>query len=152
MPVGRIIDDERDISKESGEMISPGAGGALVIFIGYVKGIVSGKIVMELEYSSYDPYASQKLEEIAREESEEEGVLDVRIYHRVGRLKPGDPTIYILVSAVDRKTAFSTAQRVLERVKHEVPIFKLERREDGEYWVVGGGTRVRRDEMREPHH
>ncbi len=146
MPLGRIVREEIDLSKESAEMLTPGAGGALVVFVGFVKGVVDGKEVKELEYSSYDPYASEKLKEIAQEESRGEKVLDVRIYHRVGRLKPGDPTVYILVSAVNRGIAFSTAQRVLERIKREVPIFKLEKREDGEYWVMGQ-TRIRRTEV-----
>jgi len=45
----------------------------------------------------------------------------------VGSLRPGDATLYVFVSAVNREVAFRVAREALERVKHEVPIFKLER-------------------------
>jgi len=119
-------------------------GGAIVCFIGYVKEFVDGREVYELEYSAYEPYATHKLEEIAREEGAKNNVLAVKIIHRVGRLKPGESTIYIIVASRSRREAFETASRILERVKHEVPIFKLEKRSDGEYWVIGDKRRVKR--------
>jgi len=147
MPEGRIIRDSINVDSVANEIMraSSKAGcGALVIFVGYVKGMVEGHEVRELEYSAYEPYASRKLQEIAEEECRDDGVLDVRIYHRVGSLRPGEPTIYIFVSAVGRAKAFDKARKVLERVKHEVPIFKLEKRADGEYWVIGDGVRMKR--------
>jgi molybdopterin synthase catalytic subunit len=52
------------------------------------------------------------------------------------------------VSAVNREVAFRVAREALERVKHEVPIFKLERRDDGDYWVVGDGRRIPKEKKR----
>lgn len=119
--------------------------GALVIFIGHVKGVVeNGKEVYELIYEAYEPYASKKLHEIACEAAKHENVVDVRIYHRISKLKPKDETLYIFVTATDRKTAFKTAENVLEQVKKEAPIWKLEIRDDGEYWIVGNGKRIPR--------
>lgn len=40
-----------------------------------------------------------------------------------------------------------TLSRILERVKAEPPIFKLEKRDDGEYYVIGEGRRVKREEI-----
>ncbi len=144
---GKIVREEIDVDKVVKNIIantySEGAG-ALVVFIGYVKGVVEGHTVNELDYQAYEPYATKKLQEIVSEEKEE-GVLSIVVYHRVGDLKPGEPTIYVFVSALDRKKAFEKARRILERVKHEVPIFKLEKRNDGEYWVLGDRNRVRRE-------
>ncbi|MEM4691399.1 MAG: molybdenum cofactor biosynthesis protein MoaE, partial [Desulfurococcaceae archaeon] len=61
-----------------------------------------------------------------------------------GNLKPGEPTVYMAVASISRKEALETASRVRERIKKEVPIFKLEKRVDGEYWVIGDGIRVSR--------
>ncbi|RLG77113.1 MAG: molybdenum cofactor biosynthesis protein MoaE [Thermoprotei archaeon] len=147
MPEGKVIKDLVDVNaiiREMAESTSMKGGGALAIFVGYVKGVIDGNEVHELEYSAYEPYASRKLQEIAEEECRDDGVLDVRIYHRVGSLRAGEPTIYIFVSAVGRAKAFDKARKVLERIKHEVPIFKLEKRADGEYWVIGDGVRMRR--------
>ncbi|MCS7128838.1 MAG: molybdenum cofactor biosynthesis protein MoaE [Desulfurococcaceae archaeon] len=132
------------------ELISKTAGtgaGALASFIGFVKGLVNGSSVIELEYTAYEPYASRKILEIAEEESLDEDVAGVYVVHRVGRLKPGEPTIYVFVAARSREKAFEKAKRILERVKMEVPIYKLERRSDGEYWVIGDGLRIPRGKL-----
>jgi molybdopterin synthase catalytic subunit len=139
---GRIDLDE--VYREIMESTSRVGGGAIVSFIGYVKGLVDDKKVYELEYSVYEPYTSAKLKEIAVEEYKKYNLLAVRIYHRVGRLKPGEPTVYIIVAARGRREAFEAAREILERVKREPPIFKLEKREDGEYWIIGDHRRVKR--------
>lgn len=121
-------------------------GGAIVCFIGFVKGVVDNKKVYRLDYSAYEPYASKKLEEIAREEAEKHNLLGVRLFHRIGELEPGEHTIYIVVASRSRHEAFNGAKEILERVKREVPIYKLEHREDGDYWVIGDGERIKRRE------
>jgi len=118
--------------------------GAVVIFIGFVKGVVGNKKVYALSYEAYEPYASEKLREIVNEALRREGVIDVRVYHKIMSLKPKEPTVYIVAAAVSRQVAFDVAREVLERVKKEVPIWKLEIRENGEYWVIGNGKRVPR--------
>lgn len=146
MPEGKIVSDRVDLNKMLEELAKHSAMGAggLALFIGVVKGVVDGCRVMELEYEAYEPHASSRLDEIARDEASRENVLDIRVYHRIGKLKPGEPTLYIAVAAVDRKSAIETLSRVLERVKHEPPVFKLEKREDGDFWIVGDGRRVER--------
>jgi molybdopterin synthase catalytic subunit len=139
---GRVSVDEV-ISRVASRASREGAG-ALVIFVGFVKGVVEGNEVRSLDYEAYEPYASKILKEIADKYASLSGVTDVIIYHRVGSLKPGEPTIYVFVSAKDRKTAFKVAAEALEEVKHRAPIFKLERRSDGDYWVMGDGVRVPR--------
>jgi len=120
-------------------------GGAIVVFQGYVKGVVEGEEVEYLEYTAYQEYAEEALCRLAREVAEGHGVLEAHVYHRVGRLGPGEPTIYIVVAARGRREAFSAAAELLERVKHEAPIFKLEKRSSGEYWVLGDKRIPRRE-------
>lgn len=141
-----VVRGKLDLNRLIEEIIneSNGEAGAVVLFIGFVKKKVDGKLVHRLDYDVYEPYATTKLNEIVEEESRRNGVLSIKAYHRVGSLKPGEPVVYIAVSSVKRVEAFDTARRVLERVKNEVPIFKLEVREDGEFWIIGDGLRVRR--------
>lgn len=119
--------------------------GAIVIFIGIVKGYVEGHRVYELIYDAYEPYASKSLEKIAFEEAMNNNIDAIEIMHRVGSAKPGEKTLYIAVVAKKRKEAIETLSKVLERVKHEVPIFKLEKRDDGEYWIIGESKRIKRN-------
>lgn len=144
--VGVIKDDvELDSTLKALARQAAGKGcGALVMFMGFVKGVVEGSAVRELVYEAHESYALRKLREIGEWAVKEFGVEDVVILHRVGALRPGDPTIYVIVTAVTRSKAFEAAAQVLERVKHEAPIYKLEVREDGEYWVLGDGKRLRR--------
>ncbi|MCX8137432.1 MoaD family protein [Pyrobaculum aerophilum] len=145
---GGVIDHAVDLNKEVEDIIKNTAhlgGGGVVIFVGYVKGKVDKAAVNVLEYEAYEPYASSKIKEIEAWARDQAGVLDARIYHVVGALKPGDHTLYVFVSAINRDIAFRVAREALERVKHEVPIFKLERRSDGEFWVVGDGKRIPRN-------
>jgi len=46
-----------------------------------------------------------------------------------------------------RREALETLSRVLERVKAEPPIFKLEKRDDGEYYIIGESRRVKKEEL-----
>ncbi len=123
---------------------APEGCGALAIFIGYVKGFVEGHLVKELIYEAHESYAKRVLKRIADEVRSKYGVKDVVIIHRVGRLKPGEASVIIAVTSEGRDEAFKAAREALERVKHEAPIYKLEVRDDGEYWVMSDGRRVRR--------
>lgn len=145
---GGLLNGEVDLNKEVEDIIkgtAPKGAGGVVIFVGFVKGKVDDAQVSELDYEAYEPYASEKIAEIEKWARSIDGVLDARIYHRVGSLKPGDHTVYVFVAGVNREVSFNVARQALERVKHEVPIFKLERRSDGEYWVVGDGRRIKRN-------
>jgi len=145
--LGKITREPLDLNTITKKLCSSATkkgGGALVMFMGFVKGVVDNVQVTNLIYEAHEHYALKKLDEIAKSYSKVEGVIDVVIFHRVGNLKPGEPTIYIFVTAVNRRIAFKVASEVLERVKHEVPIFKLEKRSNGEYWVLGDGKRVKR--------
>lgn len=142
---GGVVQKPVDLNKEVQDIIektAPRGGGGVVIFVGYVKGKVGDANVEVLEYEAYEPYATSKIREIEEWARRLDGVLEARIYHSVGSLRPGDATLYVFVSAVNREVAFRVAREALERVKHEVPIFKLERRDDGDYWVVGDGRRI----------
>lgn len=148
MPYVRIGLSESavDVDAVLDELIehTKGLGGAIVSFIGYVKGIVDNHKVYELEYTSYEPYTTEIMRKIVEEEIGKNNLLGAIVIHRVGSLKPGEPTIYIFVSANTRRKAFKGAAEILERIKHEVPIFKLEKRDDGEFWVIGDGRRIAR--------
>ena len=137
-----MIEGEIDVGKvvEEITMESPKSN-AIVIYVGYVKREVGGHAVNWLSCEPHERYTLKLLKRIVEEEMDE-GVSCIRIYHRVGRLRPGDPIAYIFVSAEDRVKAFEKARRVLERVKRESMIFKVESRDNGEFLVLGDGRRL----------
>lgn len=117
--------------------------GAMAMFIGFVKEKVEGNDVYELEYTALEEAAIKQLEKIALEELEKFNLESVVIWHYIGRLKPGDITVVIATVARKRGLAIEASSTILERVKKEVPLFKLEKRSNGHYWVVGNGKRYR---------
>jgi molybdopterin synthase catalytic subunit len=118
--------------------------GAISIFIGVVKGSVEGHKVHELVYESAEEAAIEQLKNIATEEGVKHSLSGVLIWHYTGARKPGEITLIIATVGRSRDEAISAARVILERVKREVPIFKLEKREDGEYWIIGDSTRYLR--------
>jgi len=148
--VGRIMDlKKHDINKTLREVLVVSEHkeivGGIVIFQGHVKGMVDGKKVIKLIYEAYEPHATRIIDSITKSYANDPQISSVIIYHNVGELFPGDPTVFILVAASTRKKAFPVAREILERVKKEPPIFKLEVREDGEYWISGDGKRIPRE-------
>lgn len=145
----RLLDSGENVSLdgilEKLRSLAKGKGaGAFSAFIGLVKGSVNGVVVDELVYTAINDVALRKLEEIARDICVKYSLDAIAIYHRLGTLKPGDTTIYIVALGVSRRNTNPAVSEALERVKKETPIFKLEKRSDGEYWVVGDGVRYRR--------
>jgi len=122
--------------------------GSIAIYIGIVKGLVNGKAVHELEYIIHEDYTYKKLKEIINDiKGRYKGIKVVKIYHRKGRLKPGEEALYTFITGVRRKDVFQTLSEIINRIKLESGIWKIERREDGEYWVIGDGERI----PRKPH-
>ena len=138
--VSRLAELKLSLMRELGKK----GAGSIVCFLGFVKGRVEGVEVKSLVYEAYEPYATRKLDEIAKSYARDPSIYAVVILHAIRDLSPGEPTVAILVAAESSSKAFSVAREVLERVKREAPIFKLEIREDGEYYVVGSGRRIKR--------
>lgn len=145
----KLFSDDVSLDRVVEEVVAEGVG-AVAIFVGTVKSVVDGHRVYELVYEAYEPYVISVLEKIAKEAVSRYSLQTAHIYHRTGPAKPGQKTVVIAVSAKGRREALKAVSHILERVKSEAPIYKLERREDGEYWVVGDGKRVPRAERREP--
>jgi len=109
--------------------------GAIVTFLGVVRGFSRGRNVFELEYEVYHEMALKTLEEIRREAIERFNVKDVFIIHRFGRLKVGERIVLIVVGASHRKEAFEACSFCIDEIKRKVPIWKKEKTDVGEYWV-----------------
>jgi len=142
----RLIRDEKpDLNKilEDLSRIDP-ASGALSIFIGFVKGLIGENKVEVLEYEAVEEAAINQMRKIAVEEGVKHGLKAVVIWHWLGERKPGETTLLIATLGENRSNAIKAMQIILERVKKEVPVFKLEKRSDGEYWIIGDGVRIPR--------
>ncbi len=133
---GRVIlteDEDFSVDKAIEGLAKPDTG-AIVVFVGTVKS--KGGKVKELIYEAH-PSLKEIMEKIVDEVVKAYKAHDARVVQFLGPRRVGQKTLIIAVSAEDRDTAFNAARELLERLKHEPPIWKREVRADGEYWIAG---------------
>ncbi len=109
--------------------------GAIGCFVGVVRGLSkTGGRVKSLRYEGAGD-ALKKLGEIAGDAEGEPNISRVMIHHIVDELRPGEDAIYVLVAGHSREDVFEALPKIMDRVKKEVPIWKKEVTERGEYWI-----------------
>ncbi|MEU8899603.1 molybdenum cofactor biosynthesis protein MoaE [Nocardia sp. NPDC048505] len=135
--VARISDQPLDPAEVEQAVTGP-RHGAVVVFTGKVRDHDGGQSVSALEYSAH-PEAERFLRKCCAEVSAASG-LPVAAVHRVGPLHIGDLAIVVAVAAPHRAEAFATCAELVDRIKHEVPIWKRQLFADGlSEWVNACG-------------
>jgi molybdopterin synthase catalytic subunit len=123
----------------------PPEAGSMVVYIGFVKGVVNGNKVFKLRYQAYEEYTNKRFNEIINSLKEKySDLIDIKIYHVIDDMNPGDDVILIIGIGKGRHQTFRAVEEAIELVKNSTGIWKLEVRDDGEFWVVAGNTRVKR--------
>jgi molybdopterin synthase catalytic subunit len=112
--------------------VSHEGAGAILLFEGTVRGTAVGrKDVIALEYEVKRTMADKVIARIMAETAASIAVQRMAISHRNGRCELGEPTIIIAVSAAHRDEAYRASRTLIDRVKHEAPIWKREIFADG---------------------
>ncbi len=140
--------DDFDVGALESRLARAKPNGAIAIFIGRVKEVSGGERVLGLYYDHSEELLETILRRIAEEEAVKWGLSGVAIYHYVGWRKVGERTIIVAVVGDSRKTVFPALEEVVERVKREAPIWKVEYRESGVYYILG--DRVVKSELLKP--
>ncbi|KAI0068247.1 molybdenum cofactor synthesis 2 [Artomyces pyxidatus] len=115
------------------------AAGAIATFIGTTRNSFQGKVVTKLEYQAYTKLALKTMADVihnARETVKRSShhpaplivpsLLHCAVYHRLGSVPVGQPSIVIAVSSPHRREAFAACEFILEEVKHKVQVWKRE--------------------------
>ncbi len=133
-----------DIVKDVKKLSGSEECGAIAIYVGFVKGVVEGVKVHELTYEVNEEFTLRTLNKILQEViARNNRIIAAKIFHKVGSYKQGDDVLYVVVTGIGRRDVIPALSEIIERVKHETGIWKLEKRYDGYYWVLGDGIRVR---------
>ena len=111
--------------------------GATVTFDGFVRNESHGRRTLYLDYEAYEPMALAKMNEIARLAHNNFAVHRLAIVHRLGRLRIGETSVFIAVTAPHRAAAFDACRFAIDTLKRTVPIWKKEYLEDGAVWADG---------------
>ncbi len=115
----RVTDEPLDVAAVSAAVRDPRAG-AVVVFEGVTRD------VGELDYEAYAEMALEKLRAIGEEEAARHGLCAVALEHRVGTVPLSEPSVIVAASAPHRGEAFAGARALIDRVKAEAPIWKVE--------------------------
>jgi molybdopterin synthase catalytic subunit len=115
----------------------PGAHGAVVTFVGTVRGENRGRRVTRLEYEAYAPLALRAFTIISDEVSGRWPSVSVAFHHRTGSLEVGEASVAIAAAAPHRADAFAACRYVIERLKQVAPVWKHEYFDGGDVWIEG---------------
>lgn len=111
------------------------AAGGTALFVGTVRNHDGGADVDTLGYSCH-PSAEAELRRVAEKIVAGHPVRALAAVHRVGDLEVGDLAVVVAVSCPHRAEAFEACRKLIDDLKHEVPIWKHQKFSDGtEEWV-----------------
>ncbi|KOV70668.1 molybdopterin biosynthesis protein MoeE [Streptomyces sp. AS58] len=116
--------------------VEDAASGGTALFVGTVRNHDSGADVDQLGYSCH-PTAEAEMRRIAEKVVAEYPVRALAAVHRVGDLRIGDLAVVVAVSCPHRAEAFEACRRLIDDLKHEVPIWKHQKFSDGTEEGVG---------------
>ncbi|HWW01691.1 MAG TPA: molybdenum cofactor biosynthesis protein MoaE [Candidatus Acidoferrum sp.] len=98
--------------------------GAVVCFLGVVRGDEAGAAIKALEYESFQRMAEHQFQLLFDEMAKRWPLESVRLVHRVGAVKVNEPSLWVEVVAPHRQEAFAACQWLIDEMKRVVPIWK----------------------------
>lgn len=125
-----ITDKPLDYSSLFDDFRDPNSG-AVVLFSGEVRGSNQGKVVSHLEYEAYDAMAERMIESILEEAKTKWSLNKAVCVHRTGRVEISGCAVVVITASAHRSAAYEANRFIIDRVKHEVPIWKHEFFTDG---------------------
>jgi molybdopterin synthase catalytic subunit len=96
-----------------------GDAGATVDFWGVVRRLEDGREIEGIDYEAHT--------EIAEEGVEKFRLQRVIVYHRIGFIAVGEPSLFVRVASPHRSEGFRASQWIVDELKKKVPIWKRPR-------------------------
>lgn len=125
-----------DLARAHGFLMRPGWG-AQAYFVGTVRSPNQGMTVAYLEYEAYPPMAVRVMRDAVGLARERYAIGGAYVVHRVGHLEPAEPSILVGVGSPHRRAALEGCDFLIEHLKAQLPVWKLEVGENGKRWVEG---------------
>ena len=98
--------------------------GAVVDFLGVVRGSEDGKAISAIEYEAFEKMVRHQFNLLFDEMEKRWPVESVRLVHRIGVVKINEPSLWVEVIAPHRGEAFAACQWLIDEMKRVVPIWK----------------------------
>jgi molybdopterin synthase catalytic subunit len=101
--------------------------GAIVDFWGVVRRLEAGREIKGIQYEAHWEMAEHQLKRIAEQAAAEFGLELVLVYHRIGFIAVGEPSLFLRVFSSHRQEGFRASQWIVNELKKKVPIWKRPR-------------------------
>jgi len=101
--------------------------GAVVEFHGVVRAMEGDAELDGLFYEAYEPMARREFDRICSELAALHSPQAVCIIHRTGLVAVGEASLYVRVEAQHRGAALAFCGELIDRMKRDVPIWKIPR-------------------------
>jgi len=99
--------------------------GAIVDFWGVVRRLEAGREIKGIQYEAHWEMAEHQLKRIAEQAAGEFGL--ELVYHRIGFIAVGEPSLFLRVFSSHRQEGFRASQWIVNELKKKVPIWKRPR-------------------------
>jgi molybdopterin synthase catalytic subunit len=110
-----------------------GEVGAIATFTGLARADAGATTLLELE--AYPGFTEARIEEIAARARVRFELLDLMVLHRVGKIAPGEPVVFVATAARHRRAAFEACDFLMDYLKSKAPFWKKEHGPDGARWI-----------------
>jgi MoaE-MoaD fusion protein len=114
-------------------IVQPAWGGQ-AFFTGTVRTPNKGLEIAYLEYEAYAPMCHKVFEKLCTEARSRWDLGAIYLAHRTGRVLPAELSIIVAVSSPHRRAALESCDFLIEAIKVQFPVWKLERSSNGESW------------------
>jgi molybdopterin synthase catalytic subunit len=132
-----ITDEAINLAGVLSKAHRPGAG-AVVLFSGETRDHSHGKPVWYLEYEAHPSMAAKMIRAILQEAIDRWGLHFAIAQHRTGQVNISESAVVIVTGAPHRSEAYAASRFIIDKIKHEVPIWKCEHFTDGtKVWSEG---------------
>ncbi len=104
---------------------SSGPGmGAVVHFLGVVRGSEEGAPIAAIDYTAFVQMAEAQFHKLLEEAGRRWPLESVRVVHRLGVVRVGEPSLWMEVVSPHRAEAFDACRWIIDEMKRVVPIWK----------------------------
>lgn len=107
--------------------------GAVVLFSGEVRDSSDHREVIHLEYEAQPVLATKMMREIIADARRKWPLHIAVAQHRTGKVAVGEAAVVVITATPHRKEAYEANRYIIDRIKHEVPIWKCEYFSDGSH-------------------
>ncbi|MBI5940983.1 MAG: molybdenum cofactor biosynthesis protein MoaE [Caulobacterales bacterium] len=107
--------------------------GAVASFTGIARAEAGATTTLELE--AYPGFTDAEIARIGAAAAERWGLQGWLVVHRVGKIAPGEPVVFVATASRHRREAFEACDHLMDYLKSRAPFWKKEHGPDGDRWI-----------------